>query len=69
MSDTLRTRIAAALRTAPPLSDDLTLADAVIAELERRPPGLQPDGTFIDPAGMVWRHTGKDWTDDPDYRP
>ena len=33
MTDDLRTRIAAALRTAPPLSDDLTLADAVIREL------------------------------------
>jgi hypothetical protein len=32
MSD-LRTRIAAALRAAPPLSDDLGLADAVIREL------------------------------------
>ena len=33
MTDDLRTRIAAALRTAPPLSDDLGLADAVIREL------------------------------------
>ena len=31
--DGLRDRIAAALRTAPPLSDDLTLADAVIEAL------------------------------------
>jgi hypothetical protein len=40
----------------------------VIAELERQP-GLQPDGSFIDPTGVVWRHTGTDWTDDPNFRP
>ena len=33
VKSSLRTRIAAALRTAPPLSDDLGLADAVIEAL------------------------------------
>ena len=33
MSDSLRSRIVAVLRHAPPLSDDLALADAVIREL------------------------------------
>jgi hypothetical protein len=69
VKSSLRDRIAAALRTAPPLSDDLTLADAVIAELGLQPPGLQPDGSFIDATGVVWRHTGKDWTNDQTYRP
>lgn len=45
------------------------IADAVIRELGVQPPGLQPDGTYIDPTGIVWRHTGSEWTDDPNYRP
>ena len=69
VKSSLRTRIAAALRTAPPLADDLGLADAVIRELERQPPGLQPDGSFIDATGVVWRHNGQEWINDPDYRP
>lgn len=44
-------------------------ADAVIEALGLQAPGLQPDGSFIDPTGVVWRHTGKEWTDDPTYRP
>ena len=44
-------------------------ADAVIEELGLQPLGLQPDGSFIDATGVVWRHTGKDWTNDQTYRP
>jgi len=82
MSDDIRTRIAAAIERSlvkqfPPdlpdrygeWIDNTALADAVIAELERQPPGLQRDGSFIDAAGTVWRHNGQEWTDDRAYRP
>ena len=75
MSDNLRTRILHVLiDTTPPkylaMPEDLSrIVTALIRELQRPPPGLQPDGSYIDPTGNVWRHNGLEWTDDPNFRP
>ena len=76
MSDDLRTRILHVLiDTTPPkylaMPEDLSrIVTALIRELQPLPPpGLQPDGSYIAPAGIVWRHNGLEWTDDPAYRP
>jgi len=76
MSDDLRTRITKALSPyryghsfTSPEAVDYARVDAVIEALGLQPPGLQLDGTFIDPTGIVWRHTGSEWTDDLNYRP
>ena len=73
MSGNLRTRIAAAIYTDNAFGWGKYMceeaADAVIAELGLQPLGLQPDGSYIDATGTVWRHNGTEWTDDGDYKP
>ena len=49
--------------------DFINLADAVIDELKKLGPGLQPDGSYIDATGTVWRHNGTEWINDPHFRP